>query len=63
MSDLDYAKLQRRYGGRYVARRDGEVVADAETYDQLSARLEAAALRWSDLVIEYVEPVGIVGVY
>ena len=63
MAELDYAQLQQQYGGRYVARRDGEVIANAETYDELSEQLEATAVEWGKLIIEYVEPPQIVCVY
>ncbi len=35
MADVDYAQLQEQYGGRYVVRRGEEVLASAETYDEL----------------------------
>jgi hypothetical protein len=63
MADIDYTELQRRYGGRYVARRGGEVVASAETYDGLSEQLERAGVNWGELVLEYVEPASVIGVY
>lgn len=63
MAETDYAWLQQQYGGRYVAQRDGEVVASAETYDELSDQLEGAAMEWGELIIEYVEPAHIVCVY
>lgn len=63
MAEVDYVQLQQRYGGRYVARRDGEVIASAETYDELCDQLEKAAVAWDELIIEYVEPANIVCVY
>jgi hypothetical protein len=63
MGELDYTHLQQRYGGQYIARRDGEVIASAETYDALSDALENLPVAWESLVIEYVEPVGSVRVY
>ena len=63
MADVDYMELQRRYAGRYIARRNGEVVASAETYDELSERLDEARLNWGELLLEYVEPATVVGVY
>lgn len=62
-TEVDYTALQQRYGGRYVARRDGEVIADAGTYDELTDRLEKVVTDWSQVVIEYVEPANIVCVY
>ena len=63
MLEVDYARLQEQYGGRYVAERDGTVVASAETYDALIDALEAAKVDRSELVIEYVEPADTVCVY
>jgi hypothetical protein len=63
VTEEDRTQLQRRHGGRYVACRDGEVVASAETYDELSDQLDAAAIEWSRVVIEYVEPTNRVGAY
>ena len=63
MAEIDYQQLQQQYGGRYVARRDAEVIASAETYDELSDQLEGAAVEWVELMIEYVEPAHIVCVY
>jgi hypothetical protein len=57
MSDIDYVQLQQRFGGRSIARCDGEVVASAETYDTLSDRLDSMSVPWETLVIEYIEPV------
>jgi hypothetical protein len=63
MTEVDYASLQERYGGRYVARRNGEVIASAETYNELSDQLEEAAVQWAELIIEYVEPRDSIRVY
>ena len=63
MADIDYVQLQQHYGGRYIARRDTEVIANAATYDELSDQLEGMAVVRQQLVIEYVEPVSSVRVY
>lgn len=63
MVEVDYAQIQQLYGGRYVARREGEVVASADTYDQLVDQLDRAAVDSVDLIIEYVEPADVVCVY
>ena len=63
MSETDYTTLQRRYGGHYVAQHDGKVIASAETYDELSHRLDEAGMDWSELLIEYVELVDAICVY
>lgn len=67
MAQGEYAELQLRYGGQYVARRDGEVVASAESYEKLIARVrervETGSLAWSDIVIEYVDPATVIAIY
>ncbi len=63
MAEVNYASLQQRYGGRYVARRGEDVIADAGTYDELTDQLEKAVTEWSDIIIEYIEPANFVCVY
>jgi hypothetical protein len=63
MADVDYTHLQQRYGGQYIARRAGEVLAHAATYEDLSDLVDALADSGVDLIIEYVEPVERVRVY
>jgi hypothetical protein len=62
-ADVKAAEFQGRYGGQYVARIDDEVVASAETYRELSQQLDRMGVRWTDLVIEFVEPATSVSVY
>ena len=57
ITDAEYGELQRRYGGQVVARRGAEVIASAESYEKLSAQIESAVLDWTEVIIEYVEPV------
>ena len=63
MAAVDYVQLQQQYGNRYVAWRDGEVIASAETYDELSNHLENLVTEWDKLIIEYIEPTHVVCVY
>jgi hypothetical protein len=63
MEDVDYTELQQRYGGQYIARRAGDILASAETYDALSDLVDALPEAGEDLVIEYVESAGSVRVY
>ncbi len=59
MAEIDYMTLQEHYGGRYVAERNGEVIASAETFDQLCDQLERPDTDWDGVVIGYVEPIDI----
>jgi hypothetical protein len=63
MAEVDYTQLQQRYGGQYIARRAGNVLVSAGTYDAQSDMIEALPEGGEDLIIEYVEPVGSVRVY
>jgi len=63
MAEIDYRELQRRYPGQFIAQRDGEVVANAETYDELRRQLRDRATGSQGLVIEFVEPPDSVAVY
>ena len=63
MGEPDYIQLQMQYGGRLVAHRDGEVLASAETHDELSDELERMAVDWSTLIVEYVESIDELHVY
>jgi hypothetical protein len=55
MGDIDYMALQERYGGSFVATRDGDVIASAETFDQLCDQLERAGLDSEGVLVGYVE--------
>ena len=63
MAEVDYTQLQEEYGGQYVARRSGEMIASAHTYDDLSIQLDNMAVEWNDIIIEYVEPTSSINVY
>lgn len=63
MEDVDYTELQRRHGGQYVARRGREILLNAATYDELADWLEQGIDRLGEVVVEYVEPADVVGVF
>ena len=63
MPEAQYTLLQEKYGGRYVACRNAEVIASAETYDELTDNLESLEMDLAQLIIEYIEPVNSVCVY
>jgi hypothetical protein len=52
----DYDELQKRFGGRFIARRGDDVVASAGTYDELLDTLERMAVARRGLIVEYVYP-------
>lgn len=55
MEEQEYADLHTKYGGRFVARADGRVVADAATYGELEDELKARAVDRSQVVVEFVD--------
>lgn len=58
-----HLQLQERYGGQFIARRDGEGLAAAPSYEGLRQRLEELELDWARIVIEYIEPADAAHVY
>jgi Family of unknown function (DUF5678) len=52
----DYNDLQQRFGGRFIARRGNDVIASAETYDELLDTLLRMAVERAGLIVEYVYP-------
>ena len=62
MAEIDYMTLQQHYGGKYVAKRNGEVIASAETYDELSDQLERPDMDWEGVVIGYIVPADVIRV-
>ena len=63
MAMLDDATLRRRYGGQYVAGRDGEVIASDERYERLSEQLESLNLDWDRIVVKYVDLFDVARIY
>ena len=53
-ASIDYAHLQEVHGGKFVAVRNGEVVASAGTDAELVRIVEENGLDGDDLVFEYV---------
>jgi len=53
---VDYIRLQDAYGGKFVAMRNGEVIASAETHGILVRVLRENNLDSEDIVFEYIRP-------
>ncbi len=62
MGEIDYMTLQEHYGGKYVAMRDGEVIASADTFDELSDQLGRPDVDRQGLEIDYVERIDVIRV-
>ena len=51
-----YPELQEKYGGQFVAPREGRVVAAAKTYRELLEAVQHAGLDPTELIFEHIEP-------
>jgi len=60
---ISYAKLQRRYGGKFVARQDGKVLASGTTYPQLLDAITKRRLNRRQVSVAYVPPKGAICIY
>lgn len=60
---VSYAKLQRRYGGKFIARTDGKVLASGATYPALLKAIRKRALNRKALTIGYVPPKDAICIY
>ncbi len=63
MAERDDPEFRRRYGGRYVATRDGDVIASDDSYEQLSEYLERTIVEWQGVAVAYVDPFDVIRVY
>ena len=54
LPSTSYAKLQRRYGGKFIARQNGHVLASGATYRTLLAAMRKRHLDRRQLVVGYV---------
>ena len=60
---ISYAKLQRRYGGKFIAREDGKVLASGETYRALLSAIRKRHLNRQTLIIGYIPPQKAICIY
>jgi hypothetical protein len=63
LTDEEYAAMQRRYGGGYVARRGVEVVASAKLFGDLIDQLANMNINRADVVIQYVDRADVIRAY
>ena len=63
MNRASYIRLQERYGGRFIAQRDGKVVAHGATYRSLIKSLGKKRLKREGLVFSYINPKHAVCIY
>ena len=60
---ISYTKLQRRYGGKFIARQDGKVLASGATYRELLQMIQKRQLNRQTLIVGYVSPRDAICIY
>lgn len=60
---ISYATLQRRYGGTFIARRNGKVLASGTTYRTLLKTIRKRRLDRQQLIVGYVPPKDAICIY
>ena len=60
---VSYADLQRRYGGKFIAREDSKVLASGATYRQLLQAISKHRLNRQRLIVGYVPPKDAICIY
>lgn len=63
MKTLSYIQLQERYGGKFIARSNGQVVASGPTYKSLISKIAQKHLKRDNLTFAYIHPKGAICVY
>ena len=60
---ISYAKLQRRHGGKFIARKNGKILASGATYPQLLQVIRKRHLNRSTLTVGYAPPKKAICIY
>jgi hypothetical protein len=63
MKLLSYIQLQEKYGGKFIAKSNGEVAAFASTYKSLIVKITKKHLNRINLTFAYIHPKGAICVY
>lgn len=63
MKPLSYIQLQERYGGKFIAKSNGEVIAVGTTYRDLINTITNKHLNRAKLTFAYIHPRGAICVY
>ena len=56
MTNEEYAAILEEYGGKFVAERDGKVLASADTHGELVRTLKEKGLYEEEFVYRFVPP-------
>ena len=63
MKTVSYARLQKKYAGEYIARKDNQILAHAKTYSQLAKKLVQKHINRTIVTIGFVPPKGTICIY
>ena len=55
-SEISYAHIQPRYGGKFIAYKGGKVIVSASTYGSLTRKITRKRLNRLTLTIGFVPP-------
>lgn len=62
MRSMSYLQLQKKYGGKFIAKVDKEVIASAKTSKSLWNKVRDK-IGTPEMFIEYIEPKGAICIY
>lgn len=63
MKTVSYIQLQEKYGGKFVAKANGNVVVFGATYKSLIDKLTKKHLRRENLTFAFIHPKGVICEY
>ncbi len=63
MRDCYYIQFQNKYGGKFIAKSDDQVVTSASTYKSLISAIIRKRLQRNKLIFTYIHPKGAICVY
>lgn len=63
MRPFSYIQLQEKYGGKFIAKSNGQVVASGSTYKSLINKIVKKHLKRNKLTFAYIHPKGAICVY
>ncbi|MBU3907550.1 MAG: hypothetical protein KKA64_04855 [Nanoarchaeota archaeon] len=60
---VNFKGLQKEFGGRFIAIRDKEVIADADTFNDVKKILDAQKLNFSKTIVQFIPREGEIILY
>ena len=59
----NFKKLQKKFGGKFIAIEDKEVVANADTFDDIKKILDVQKLNFSKTIVQFIPREGEIILY